>query len=169
MWKKFGEFNSADELNRAALAQRAEGDAEAVRALAEENGLDPEDAEDFLAGLADFITLPFGAAVGKLEIEKADLKLEGVLQDWVNDLADQCSEDDELTAGVRKKGKDLAGCIALIIDYGYENRIMVDDRIVKRTKKVKQIMGSHQLTIGAEDARTRRRLALEYYCGKKEA
>lgn len=169
MWEKFGEFNSADELNRAALAQRAEGDAEAVRALAEENGLDPEDAEDFLAGYADFITLPFGAAVGKLEVEAADLKLEGVLKDWVNDLAEQCRDDNELIEGVRRKGKDLAGYIALIIGYGYENRIMVDDRIVKRTKQVKQIMGSHQLTIGAEDARTRRRLALEYYCGKKEA
>ena len=140
-----------------------------MRALAEENGLDPEDADCFLAGIADFITLPFGAAVGKLEVEAADLKLEGVLQDWVNDLADQCSEDDELTVGVRRKGKDMAGYIALIIDYGYGNRITVDHRITDRTQRVKQIMRSHQLTIGAEDARTRRRLALEYYCGKKEA
>lgn len=35
MFEKFGEFDSAEELNRAALAQRNEGDAEAVRALAE--------------------------------------------------------------------------------------------------------------------------------------
>lgn len=169
MWEKFGEFDSAEELNRAALAQRNEGDTEAVRTLAEENGLDPEDAEDFLDGAVDFLVLPFNAAVGKLTVESKELKLEGVLEDWVNDLIDMCSENKELSLAVRRKGKDLAGYIALIIDYGFEKRITVNGRITDRTQQAKQIMGSHALTIGAEDARTRRRLALEYYCGKKEA
>lgn len=71
MFEKFGEFDSAEELNRAALAQRNEGDAEAVRALAEENGLDSEDAEEFLAGDVDFLALPFNAAVGKLTVERS--------------------------------------------------------------------------------------------------
>ena len=93
MFEKFGEFDSAEELNRAALAQRNEGDAEAVRALAEENGLDPEDAEEFLAGDVDFLALPFNAAVGKLTVERKELRLEGVLADWTNDLIDMCSEN----------------------------------------------------------------------------
>lgn len=169
MWEKFGEFDSAEELNRAALAQRNEGDTEAVRTLAEENGLDPEDAEEFLAGDADLLALPFNAAVGKLTVERKKLRLEGVLEDWTNDLIDMCSENKELSLAVRRKGKDLAGYIALIIDYGFEKRITVNGRITDRTQQAKQIMGSHALTIGAEDARTRRRLALEYYCGKKEA
>lgn len=126
MFEKFGEFDSAEELNRAALAQRNEGDAEAVRALAEENGLDPEDAEDFLDGAEDFLVLPFNAAVGKLTVESKELKLEGVLEDWVNDLIDLCSEDNELSLAVRKKGKELAEYIARIIDEGYEHRITVD-------------------------------------------
>ena len=43
MWDKFGEFDSWEEINRAAKAQLEEGDMDAVRAIAEENGIDPED------------------------------------------------------------------------------------------------------------------------------
>ena len=167
MWEKFGEFDSAEELNRAALAQRNEGDTEAVRTLAEENGLDPEDAEEFLAGDVDFLALPFNAAVGKLTVERKELRLEGVLEDWTNDLIDMCSENKELSLAVRRKGKELAEYIARIIDEGYEHQIKVDDRIVAKTQQVKKIMGGYVLTIGAEDARTRRRLAVEYYCEKE--
>ena len=167
MFEKFGEFDSAEELNRAALAQRNEGDTEAVRTLAEENGLDPEDAEEFLAGDVDFLALPFNAAVGKLTVERKELRLEGVLEDWTNDLIDMCSENKELSLAVRRKGKELAEYIARIIDEGYEHQIKVDDRIVAKTQQVKKIMGGHVLTIGAEDARTRRRLAVEFYCGKE--
>ena len=167
MFEKFGEFDSAEELNRAALAQRNEGDTEAVRTLAEENGLDPEDAEEFLAGDVDFLALPFNAAVGKLTVERKELRLEGVLEDLTNDLIDMCSENKELSLAVRRKGKELAEYIARIIDEGYEHQIKVDDRIVAKTQQVKKIMGGHVLTIGAEDARTRRRLAVEYYCEKE--
>lgn len=167
MFEKFGEFDSAEELNRAALAQRNEGDTEAVRTLAEENGLDPEDAEEFLAGDVYFLALPFNAAVGKLTVERKELRLEGVLEDWTNDLIDMCSENKELSLAVRRKGKELAEYIARIIDEGYEHQIKVDDRIVAKTQQVKKIMGGHVLTIGAEDARTRRRLAVEYYCEKE--
>lgn len=41
MWDKFGEFDSWEEINRAAKAQLEEGDMDAVRAIAEENGIEP--------------------------------------------------------------------------------------------------------------------------------
>ena len=44
MFDKFGEFDSYEEINRAAKAQLEEGDLEAIKTIAEENGLDPEDA-----------------------------------------------------------------------------------------------------------------------------
>ena len=50
MFDKFGEFDSAEEINRAAAAQLKEGDLDAIKTIAEENGLDPEDAEDFCTG-----------------------------------------------------------------------------------------------------------------------
>ena len=48
MFDKFGEFDSVEELNRAAAAQREEGDEEALFLLAKENGIDKEDAEDYM-------------------------------------------------------------------------------------------------------------------------
>ena len=44
MFDKFGEFDSVEELNRAAAAQKAEGDEQALVLLAQENGIDKEDA-----------------------------------------------------------------------------------------------------------------------------
>ena len=44
MFDKFGEFDSAEELNRAAAAQKKEGDYEAIYALAKEDGIDREEA-----------------------------------------------------------------------------------------------------------------------------
>ena len=81
-FEKFGEFDSYGEINRAAKAQLEEGDLEAIRTITEENGLDPEDAEDFCTGAIEELTTPIRAAIGKLELEAKDLKLEGALKDW---------------------------------------------------------------------------------------
>lgn len=70
MFDKFGEFDSAEEINRAAAAQLAEGDTEAVMAIALENGLDKDDAEDYIDGIVKELTTPFMAACGKLNVEE---------------------------------------------------------------------------------------------------
>ena len=44
MEKKFGIFETVEELNRAAASQKAEGDLEALIGIAVENGLEIEDA-----------------------------------------------------------------------------------------------------------------------------
>ena len=90
MWDKFGEFDSAEELNRAAAAQKAEGDREALIMLAEENGIDRDDAEDYLDGAVDELVTPLMAAVGKLQIEAADLELRGILKDWEDCILELC-------------------------------------------------------------------------------
>ena len=51
MFEKFGEFHSAAELNEAAAGFLEEGDRESIFALAQENGLDREDAEDYIEGM----------------------------------------------------------------------------------------------------------------------
>ena len=42
MFEKFGEFDSAEEINRAVMAQYEQGDMEAIKTICEENGLDYE-------------------------------------------------------------------------------------------------------------------------------
>ena len=163
MYEKFGEFDSFEELNRAAVAQKAEGDEEALFALAQENGLDKEDVEDYLDGIVEELATVSMAAIGKLKLEKEDLKLGGVLSDWVDELMEMCMESQELAAAVRKKGKDLAGYIAATADSGWKNRVIVDKRIVNKTKEVKKIIGTHEFAIGIPDRKTRRELARDYY------
>nr|DAV32545.1 MAG TPA: PcfK-like protein [Caudoviricetes sp.] len=163
MYEKFGEFDSFEELNRAAAAQKAEGDEEALFALAQENGLDKEDVEDYLDGIVEELATVSMAAIGKLKLEKEDLKLGGVLSDWVDELMEMCMESQELAAAVRKKGKDLAGYLAATADSGWKNRVIVDKRIVNKTKEVKKIIGTHEFAIGIPDRKTRRELARAYY------
>lgn len=166
MFEKFGEFDSVEELNRAAAAQKEQGDDEALIALAEENGIDREDAEDYIDGCAEELATPLMAAVGKLTVEAKDLNLSGVLMDWKEELQTMCTESPEMCAAVRKKGKDLAGYIALTAESGYEHRAIVDKRIVEKAGKIKSIVGNHEFAIGIPDRRTRRELAEKYYLGR---
>lgn len=163
MFEKFGEFDSCEELNRAAAAQKEQGDEEALILLAKENGLDQEDAEDYYDGALEVLATPVMAAVGKLAIESADLKLGGVLLDWVDELRSMCLESEEFARAVRRKGKGLDGYIARTAEEGYKNRAVVDRRIVDKTKQIKQILGNHEFAIGIPDKKTRRKLAMEYY------
>lgn len=163
MFDKFGEFDSAEEINRAACAQREEGDEEAVYLLAEENGIDRIEAEDFVRGHTNELTNPVLAAIGKLEIEEQDLKLGGVLTDWTEELKIRCLLNEVFARAVRKKGKDLAGFLALTAETGYQNRTVVDKRIVDKTKQVKKIVGSHDFSIGIPTKKERRELACKYY------
>lgn len=105
MFDKFGEFDSAEEINRAAAAQLKEGDLGAIKTIAEENGLDSEDAEDFCTGAIDSLTTPLLAAIGKLEMESKDLGLKNMMEDWKNFLIQMCEEDDQIP-GKRLRRKD---------------------------------------------------------------
>ena len=165
MFDKFGEFNSAEEINRAALAQRDEGDEEALKILAKENGIDEEEVEDFIDCCMDELVSPLTAAVGKLDVECEELKIAGVLKDWVDELKIRCMNDEAFARAVRKKGKELAGFIALTAETGYKNRAIVDKRIVDKCKTIKGIVGSHEFSIGIPDVATRKELAQQYYIG----
>lgn len=170
MFDKFGEFDSVEELNRAAAAQKEEGDEEALVALAVENGIDREDAEDYIDGCTDTLATPLMAAMGKLKVEIEELKLNMVLLDWVQELQAECTESEELARAVRKKGKNLDGFMALLADTGFKNKAVVNKRIVEKCgSELKRIVGSHEFYIGIPDKATRRRLMREYYLGKVES
>ncbi|MDE7436768.1 MAG: hypothetical protein K2N01_13245 [Lachnospiraceae bacterium] len=166
MFDKFGEFDSVEELNRAALAQREEGDTEALKILAKENGIDEEDAEDFINGWTDELVSPVMAALGKLDVECAEYEIEGVLKDWVEEIRINCMQDEAFARAVRRKGKDLAGFMAQAIELGCEHRITVDNRIVEMTKEVKKIMGQHPLTMGVLNKAEMKQLIKDYYMGE---
>lgn len=165
MFDKFGEFNSAKEINEKAAELKAAQDEAGLVALAAENGIDKEDAEDYMDDCVGVLASVLMAAVGKLKVEAEELKLKGVLLDWLDELKVMCSENEEFAAAVRKKGKDLAGYIAATAEAGYVNRAVVDRRIVEKTVQVKKILGNHEFAIGIPDKKTRRELATKHYIG----
>lgn len=134
MFDKFGEFESVEEINRAAAAQKNEGDEEALVALAVENGLDKEDAEDYMDGATEVLATPIMAAVGKLKVEAADLKLKGVLLDWKDAVVEACMDDDAMCKAVRTKKKCLRDCMAALLRFAFENKEQVSEKVVAATK-----------------------------------
>ena len=171
MFEKFGEFDSAEEINRAAAAQLAEGDHEAVRGIAAENGLDPEDAEDYIAGDLQELCNTKLAALGKLKVEESDLKPQEIMEDWTAYIRYEVMENPDLASAVRKKGKSLRGCIALLLAWSFRNAKEVEKPIVQEAAKTcKEIntLGHGRAFLGIPGIRTSRKLILEYYLGGKE-
>lgn len=68
MFDRFGEFASWEELNKAAAGQKAEGDEDALMALAKENGIEEDDVDDYLDDLIPELVTPLSAAIGRITI-----------------------------------------------------------------------------------------------------
>ena len=131
MFEKYGEFDSYEEINRAAAAQLAEGDTEAIYAIAEENGIDREDAEDYIDGDAAELVTALMAAQGKLKIETAELQPKEIMADWLDYIQIQCFEDQEMRLAVRRKGKSLKECIGKLVKWSLDHAENVDKDIIK--------------------------------------
>ena len=113
LFEKFGEFDSAEELNRAAAAQLAEGDIDAIYGIAEENGIDREDAEDYIDGAAPELCTPIMAALGKLKVEAAELEASCLKEAWSkNAWEDALKDKNAWYAGAWLDGR-LVGCCGL--------------------------------------------------------
>ena len=166
MFDKFGEFNSAEEINEAVAAQLAEGDMDAIYAIAEENGIDKEDAEDYIDGIVPELVNPLMAALGKLKVETSDLKIEGILKEWEMYIEGMCADSKEMSIAVRRKGKNLKDCMAALIKYAFENKVRVNEKIVKATKvmhngKLEDMRSP--LYLGIPDKATASKIITDYY------
>lgn len=166
MFDRFGEFDSAQEINEAAAEKLKEGDTEAVIAIAEENGIDKEDAEDYIDGCSEKLATPLMAAVGKLKMEGGELEINGILKDWKDAVAEACIEDEAFCMAVRKKGKSLKCCMAELIRFAFENKVKISDKIVDATK----VMHNGRLEkmrkplyLGVPNRAEAKRIIREYY------
>lgn len=168
MFDKFGEFDSCEELNRAAAAQLAEGDEDAILGLAEENGLDQEDAQDFIDGMLPDLCNAKLAALGKLKVETNELQPAEIMADWCDYIRQQVVEDPAVAAAVRRKGKSLKGCIAVLLAWSFRNAKEVEKGIVKEAAKTcKEIdsVGHGRAWLGIPGMATAKKLITDYYLG----
>lgn len=158
MYEKFGEFDSWEEINKAAEGQKEEGDVEALKELAKENGIDIEDAEDYIDGVIPELCTPLIAALGKLKVEEEDLKPKDIMEDWLNYIRQLCSSDPEICRNVRKKKKSLKGCIGALLKWSYNHQQTINKDIITAAG-----ISGGRVTIGIPGIRTAHQIIKEYY------
>jgi len=110
MFDKFGEFDSIEELNMAAEEQIQQGNRESLIALAKENGIDKYSAEAYWNKETNELIDYFSGAIGKLSIEKDNLKSMMPVAPIVDYLSSLCM-DEAFARIVRSKAKNLKACI----------------------------------------------------------
>lgn len=168
MFENFGEFDSAEELNRKAMELKEAGKEDELVKLAEENGLTRDDAEDYMDDVTEDLATELQAAAGKIRAEAKNLKIEGILEDWKNAVLDMCIENHDMQAAVRKKGKSLCKCMAKLIKFAFENKVKVSDEIVKNCMVEhdgKQEQMRSPLYLGIPNKAEVKRIVAEYYLG----
>lgn len=130
MFDKFGKMNY-DELIRTAKAEKEEGDEEALIALAQENGLDQEDAEDYMDDLTEVLCTPREAAVARIEMEAKDLEVSGIWEEWKGCVLEMCMQEEDLACAVCRKNRSLLGLFGKLLKLGFDSKQRVDKRICK--------------------------------------
>lgn len=172
MFEKFGEFDSYEEINKAAEGQKAEGDETALKELAAENGIDAEDAEDYYEGMLEALCDPLSAAQGKLKVETEDLKPKDIMEDWRNYIVTLCDYSDpdksekersqamKMCVAVRKKDKSLRGCIAELLKWSFDHQNPVDKDILKTAG-----VNAGKVTLGIPGMATAHKIIRDYYVG----
>lgn len=135
MFEKYGEFNSAEEINRKAEELFNMQDLDGIRALAAENGIPHEFAQAYCEGdlpeLCDRLT----AAVGKLDMEEQEIVMVGVMEDWLSYIQAQCMESDQMAIAVRRKGRNLKDCLGKLLLWSLMNQKKVDKGVLASAEK----------------------------------
>ena len=129
MERTFGDFKSAEELEKTAESLRAEGDLESLKTLAKENGIDEEDAEDYFNGEFQPLASDKVMALGRLEMEKSEIQLHGIFEDWFGYIIMQVDRSEKMRKAVLLK--PLSGCLGALMKWSFEQCKPVDDAIVK--------------------------------------
>ncbi len=161
MFEKFGEFDSAEEINECAAGLRDEGDELSLYEMAEENGLAKEDVEEYLDGCMEHLCNPIMAAIGKIEVEEKELKPQQIMVDWVNYIKTQCTQDIEMACAVRRKGKSLKNCIGAILKEAFAHQMNIDRDIIKAAG-----VRAGRVTLGMPGMARVNEIIKAYYLGK---
>ena len=160
MFDKFGEMDTFGEINELAENLFNEGDTESIKTMAKENGIDKEYVEMYLSGDIPVLCDAMTAALGKIDVEVADLKPKEIMKDWVEYLHGQCMENELLAFNVRKKGKSLKGCIAALLMWSFKNQQPIDKGIIKAAG-----VSAGKVTLGIPGMARAKQIITDYYMG----
>lgn len=160
MFDRFGEMNSADEINELAENLLNEGDMDSLEAMAKENGIPMEYVLAYKEGEIPFICDNMTAALGKIDVEVAELKPKEIMEDWVEYLKAQCMEDEEFARCVRQKGKSLTGMIGALLSWSFKHQQTIDKDIIKAAG-----VNAGRVTLGIPGMSRAKEIIKKYYEG----
>lgn len=155
MFEVFGKFESIEALNMTAEGLKTEGDKASLFKLAEENGIEKEDAKDYLDGMDTFATASM-AALGRIKIEAAALKPCEIMEDWIEYIKAQILENPDMREKVLKK--DLSGCIAALMKWSFDHQYTISQDIVKAAG-----INASKVTLGIPGGRRCKEIIRQYY------
>lgn len=165
MFEKFGNFNTYEEINASAEGLKNEGDTENLYILAAENGIDKETAQMYIDGEIPFLCDIQSAAIGKLEIEEAELKKAGIMtteimSDWAEYIKVCVAKDSHMAAAVRSSNKNLKACIAELLKWSFKNAKPMNREILEAA-------GVNQsCKLGIPGMGRAKQIIREYYLGR---
>ena len=130
MFKRFGKM-TFDDLNKTAEGLKMEGDIESLILLAEENGLEKDDAEDYADGVVDTLATPLEAAMGKIKVESEHLNLgcSTTLSGMCDLITYVISRDEKMQIAVHDPEKSLAKCLGKLVAEASRTRYKLPDEI----------------------------------------
>lgn len=160
MFDKFGEMSSYTEINELAANLLQEGDLDSLKELAKENGIPDDYVEMYLEEAIPSLCDSTSAAIGKIDVECMKLKPKELMLDWVEYIKGLCMENEMIAHQVRKKGKTLQGCMAVLLEYAFKNQITVDKVIIKAAGA-----SASKVTFGAPSMAKAKELIRDYYMG----
>ena len=158
MYEIFGEFDSAKEINELAENLLNEGDFDGLRTLAKENGIPEEFVDAYLNGDSEEFCDAMTAADGKLEVEAAAMKPNGIMKDWLDYIRAVNMDNDTFCHQIRKKGKSLTGCIGALLKWSFANQQAVPTDVIKAAG-----ISASRVTMGIPDMGTAKKLIRDYY------
>ena len=129
--------------------------------LAKENGIDKEDAQDYIDGIVPELANALIAAYGKLDVEAAELKPYEIMEDWLTYIKVKCQEEEKMAVAVRRKGKSLKGCIAALLTWSFKNQYAIDRDILKAAG-----VNASRCTLGIPGMGRAKQIITQYYLGK---
>nr|DAI96349.1 MAG TPA: DNA-binding protein [Caudoviricetes sp.] len=103
LFERFGEMD-LEELNKAAEGLKEECDLENLKALALENGLDPEDVADYVAGNTKQLATLRQAALGRIKVQEEKTKIPRTAAGIIYGMARAMTTDPEACRAFMKKG-----------------------------------------------------------------
>ena len=164
MFDKFGEMNSYTEINELAANLLQEGDLDSLKELAKENGIPDDYVEMYLEEVIPSLCDSTSAAIGKIDVECMKLKPKELMLDWVEYIKGLCMENEMIAHQIRKKGKTLQGCMAVLLEYSFKNQITVDKAITKAAG-----VSANKVTFGIPGMAKAKELIRDYYMGGTKA